>query len=182
MEDMIQTDAAINPGNSGGPLLDSQGSVIGINTMIVGAANIGIGFALPISRAKIALEDYQARGRSAPPYHGIRPPFPVSGNLAEALDLPEEGGLLILRVERGSPAAEAGLRGGRRRVIIGNYEILIGGDLIVAIDGSPVSGRNDLTRAIRRKRPGDEVEFTIYRSGRTMKVRVKLGESPIRAL
>ncbi len=182
MEDMIQTDAAINPGNSGGPLLDSQGNVIGVNTMIVGAANIGIGFALPINHVKSALDDYRERGRYARPFLGIWTLY-ISGGLAEALDLPSEGGLLIYRIERGSPADEAGLRGARRRVIVGGvYEVPVGGDLIVAVDGRPVDGKNFVERALRRKRPGDTVEMTLYRDGRTMKVKVKLGEAPIQKL
>jgi S1-C subfamily serine protease len=179
MEDMVQTDAAINPGNSGGPLLDSQGSVIGINTMIVGAANVGIGFALPINRAKVMLDDYQSRGRYSRPYLGGIRTFYVYGDLAEALDLPAEGGYLVLSVERGSPADEAGLRGARDSVIIGNYEIPVGGDLIMAVDGRPVDRSITLDTMYSRKRPGDVIELTIYRNGRTMKIRVKLGEAPI---
>jgi putative serine protease PepD len=173
LEDMIQTDAAINPGNSGGPLLDSAGNVIGINTAIYGpGGNIGIGFAIPINRAKVMLAWYQAKGKPRPRV-GVDI-LPVSGDLAEALDLPREGGLLLLQVQRGSPAEAAGLRGARRNVIVGNYRIPAGGDLIVAIDGKPVEGRDSLSNALSRKRPGDSLQMTVYREGRTMRVRVSL--------
>jgi len=175
MEDMIQTDAAINPGNSGGPLLDSQGSVIGINTMIVGAANVGIGFALPINRAKVLLEDFRTAAKR--PQTGVRGMY-VSGNLAEALDLPPEGGLLVFTVQPGSVGAQAGLRGARQRVMIGNYEIPVGGDLIMAIDGRAVESGTALDRAVARKRTGESLELTIYRNGRTLKLETKIGEGP----
>jgi S1-C subfamily serine protease len=175
MEDMIQTDAAINPGNSGGPLLDSQGNVIGMNTMIVGAANVGIGFALPINRAKILLEDYRLAARR--PQTGVRGMY-VSGSLAELLDLPSEGGLLVFSVQPNSLGAMAGLRGARQRVLIGNYEIPVGGDLIMAIDGRAVDSGTALDRAVARKRTGETLELTVYRNGRTLKLRVKLGEGP----
>jgi len=179
LEDMIQTDAAINPGNSGGPLLDSHGAVIGINTAIYGPqGNIGLGFAMPVNRAKAMLDEFQAKGRIARPWLGVSV-FPVSGNLADALRLPTEGGLLIQTVERGSPAAEAGLRGGPQEVIaFGTYRLRAGGDLIVAIDGKPPDSNDSLRRALDRKRAGDTIELTIYRDGRTQKVRVKLGEAP----
>ncbi|MFB3776912.1 MAG: S1C family serine protease [Bryobacteraceae bacterium] len=173
MEDMIQTDAAINPGNSGGPLLDSQGSVIGINTMIVGAANVGIGFALPINRAKVLLEDFRTAAKR--PQTGVRGMY-ISGNLAELLDLPPEGGLLVFTVQPGSLGAQAGLRGARQRVLIGNYEIPVGGDLIMAIDGRAVETATALDRAVARKRLGETLELTIYRNGRTLKLEVKVGE------
>jgi S1-C subfamily serine protease len=173
MEDMIQTDAAINPGNSGGPLLDSQGSVIGINTMIVGAANVGIGFAIPINRAKGTLEDFRTQGTR--PTVGVTGNY-VSGELAEALDLPGEGGILVFTVQPGSAAEQAGIRGARRRAVIGNYEIPIGGDLIMAIDGRAVEADFALQRATRGKRAGDTIVLTIYRGGRTLKVPVKLGQ------
>ncbi|MBM3746532.1 MAG: trypsin-like serine protease [Acidobacteria bacterium] len=173
LEDMIQTDAAINPGNSGGPLLDSAGNVIGINTAIYGpGGNIGIGFAIPVNRAKMMLAWYQAGGKTRPRL-GVDI-LHVSGDLAEALDLPREGGLMILSVRSGSAADAAGLRGARRSVIIGNYRVPVGGDLIVAIDGRPVDSRNALASALGRKEPGESLELTIYRGGRTMKVRVSL--------
>jgi S1-C subfamily serine protease len=176
LDGMIQTDAAINPGNSGGPLLDSRGNVIGINTAIYGpGANIGIGFALPINRAKAMLNEYAEKGRFAPPRLGVSVQY-VAGDLAEALELPREGGLLIVEVERGSAAEEAGLRGARRWAVVGNYEIAVGGDLIMAIDGQVVNSRNSLTTAMNRKRPGDSMELTISRAGRTLKLKVKLGE------
>ncbi len=174
MEDMIQTDAAINPGNSGGPLLDSQGNVIGINTMIVGAANVGIGFALPISRAKVLLEDFRTAARR--PETGLKGMY-ISGNLAEQLDLPSEGGLLVFTVQPNSPAALAGLRGARQRVVIGNYEIPAGGDLIMAIDGRAVDSSMALDRAVVRKRAGQSIELTVYRNGRTLKLQMKVGEA-----
>jgi S1-C subfamily serine protease len=174
MEDMIQTDAAINPGNSGGPLLDSQGNVIGVNTMIVGARNAGIGFALPINRVKVLLDDYQRITRYGRPTLGVRV-LAISGPLAEALDLPSEGGLLVVSVPAGSPAAAAGIRGARQRVSAYGYIIPIGGDLIMAVDGKPVGSTAELERALRSKRPGDTVTLTVYRDGRTIKVPVKLG-------
>jgi len=177
-ENMIQTDAAINPGNSGGPLLDSHGDVIGINTMIYGTqGNIGIGFAMPVNRAKAMLEEFQTRGRVARPFLGVSVVH-VAGDLAEALELPVAGGLLIQEVIGGSPAETSGLRGPRQVAIIGNYRLGVGGDLIVAIDSRPVDDRESLQRALNRKRAGDSLELTVYRNRRTMKVTVRLGEAP----
>jgi S1-C subfamily serine protease len=180
LEGMIQTDAAINPGNSGGPLLDSRGTVIGINTAIYGAqGNIGIGFATPINRAKAMLEEIQQRGHiSRPAPVGIRTRY-VSGDLAEMLSLPVEGGLLIESVERGSAAEAAGLQGARQMAVVGGlYQIGIGGDLIMAVDGQKVEGNDTLPAVMSHKRGGDTLTLTIYRGGRTMKVPVHLGEAP----
>ena len=176
LEGMIQTDAAINPGNSGGPLLDSFGNVIGINTAIYGPnGNIGIGFAMPINRAKALLEGYQAGKSFKRPRLGVSVVF-VAGDLAEALDLPGTGGLLVQEVERGTAAASAGLKGPRQVVIIGNNEVGVGGDLIVAIDGRAADRPDAISRTINKKRPGDTVELTVYRAGRNVKLNVKLGE------
>jgi S1-C subfamily serine protease len=175
LEGLIQTDAAINPGNSGGPLLDSAGNVIAINTAILGpnGGNVGIGFAMPINRAKLMLDDFQA-GRKRPRL-GVSV-VPVAGDYADALNLPNQGGLLIQEVEQGSPAARAGLKGGREVVQIGNAQLMMGGDLIMSIDGKPIDRDDAISRTLARKRAGDIVELTIYRSGRTMNVKVKLGE------
>ncbi len=178
LEGMIQTDAAINPGNSGGPLLDSHGTVIGINTAILGSqGNIGLGFALPINRAKEMLDEYTKNGHISRPLLGLSA-LPISGDLADMLNLPRDGGLLVQRVEPGMPAAEAGLRGASRRAIVGNYPIGIGGDLITAIDGQAVDGNGSLQRAMNRKHGGDWIDLTVYREGRKMQVRVKLGSAP----
>jgi S1-C subfamily serine protease len=176
LEHMIQTDAAINPGNSGGPLLDSHGNVIGINTAIYGPqGNIGIGFAMPINRAKAMLEE--TRGHVARPFLGVKTVL-VQGDLAQALDLPAEGGLLVQQVESNSAAEEAGVRPPRREVIVGNVELGIGGDLIVAVDGKSVTRDDDLQRAMNRKHAGDILELTVNRGGKMQKVNVKLGEAP----
>ena len=173
LEHMIQTDAAINPGNSGGPLLDSHGNVIGINTAIYGPqGNIGIGFAMPINRAKALLEE--TRGRVSRPLLGVKTVL-VQGDLAQALDLPAEGGLLVQEVENGSSAEDAGVRGPRQVVVVGNYELGVGGDLIVAVDGKTVERDDDLQRVMNRKHVGDNIELTVYRNGRTQKVNIKLG-------
>ncbi len=182
LQGLIQTDAAINPGNSGGPLLDSQGSVIAVNTAIYGpGSNIGIGFAMPINRAKQLLDGYQSGKKFDPPRLGVSGVY-IAGDLAEALELPAEGGFLVDEVEAGSDAASAGIRGARRSVIIGNTEVGIGGDLIMAIDGQPVSGSYSLSRAMSRKRPGDRIELTILRNGRRTTITVRLGGGGSEAL
>ena len=173
LDDMIQTDAAINPGNSGGPLLDSAGNVIGINTAILGPSggNVGIGFALPINRAKAMLDDFQT-GRQRPKL-GVSVVY-VAGDYADALELPTQGGLLVQDVTPDSPAARAGIRGGRQVVQIGNQQLVIGGDLIMSIDGVPVGRADAISRSLARKRAGDRLELTIFRAGRTTNVRVSL--------
>ena len=175
MEGMIQTDASINSGNSGGPLLDSQGSVIGINTAIYGpgGGSVGIGFALPINRAKSLLDDYRA-GRK-PARLGITTVY-VAGDVAQALELPIGGGLLIQEVVQGSSAESAGLHGARRAVLIGNQEVGIGGDFITAIDGKKVTEVDAVIRALNKKHSGDILNLTIFRAGRSVDVKVTLSE------
>lgn len=179
LEDIIQTDAAINPGNSGGPLLDSNGDVIGINTAILNetGANIGIGFAMPINRAKLMLDVYRERGSFVRPWLGIRSMF-ITGELAEYLRLPKGGGYLIRDVFEGSSGAAAGLRGADQVVRVGNYRIPVGGDFITAVDGRKVDSSDVLQRVMAKKRVGDKVQFEIYRAGRTEKVDVTLREAP----
>lgn len=177
LEGMVQTDAAINGGNSGGPLLDSNGSVIGINTAILGQTNLGIGFALPINRAKALLADYQAGRVTERPKIGITTEF-VAGDLAEALQLPRKGGLLVEEVGRGTSEEAAGLRGARQIVDVGNVELGIGGDLIIAIDGKPVDRQDALVRAVSAKRVGDSIALSVIRNGKVTSLSVKLLRPP----
>ncbi len=177
LEGLIQTDAAINGGNSGGPLLDSSGSVIGINTAILGKTNMGIGFAMPINRAKALLSDYQAGRITERPKPGVTTEY-VAGDLAEALGLPTRGGLLVQGVQRNSSEDVAGVLGARQVVDIGNVELGIGGDLILAVDGHRVEREDALIRAISQKRVGDTIMLTVNRNGREMKLPVKLLRPP----
>lgn len=177
LEGMIQTDAAINGGNSGGPLLDSSGNVIGISTAIVGRTNLGIGFALPINRAKALLSDFEAGRVTERPKIGVTTEY-VAGDLAETLGLPRRGGLLVQGVVRGSSEDVAGIRGAREIVAIGNVELGIGGDFIVAVDGQPVDREDALVRAMAHKRVGNTITLTIVRNGRTFKLPVRLLRAP----
>lgn len=179
IENAIQTDAAINPGNSGGPLLNSHGEVIGINTMIAqnGAEqNAGIGFAIPIDTAKAVLQDLQKYGHARRPSLGIRT-LAIGPDLAQQMGLPASYGLLIESTQPGGAADRAGLRGGNQMAYLGNMQISIGGDLIVAIDGQPVTNSQDVAEIMDRHQPGDAVTVTFYRGQRRMSVRVVLGEA-----
>jgi S1-C subfamily serine protease len=141
------------------------------------AGNIGIGFAMPINRAKVVLEEYRVSGRIRLPELGLRTQL-IQGDIAEALNLPTEGGLLVQQVNRGSSAADAGVRGPTKRVIVGNtYALLIGGDFIVAVDGKAVESQDAIARAMTRKRVGDPLELTVWRDGRKQKITVKLAEA-----
>ena len=176
IDEAIQTDAPINPGNSGGPLLNSHGEVIGINTMIAtgGAGqNAGVGFAIPINAAKSVLHDLITLGRVVRPTLPIQAQ-PISADLAGQLGLPAENGLLIQRVLRGSSADRAGLRGGNQRAYVGFTPILVGGDLIVAIDDQDVNDLRDLEHVMNSHKAGDTVKVTIYRGPKKMDINVQL--------
>ena len=179
LEDVIQTDAAINPGNSGGPLLDSEGHVIGINTAIFSTSggNIGIGFAIPVNTAKRVVADIFARGYVVYAYLGTETQT-LTPALARALQLPVEQGAIIVHAAKGSPAAQAGLRGGTRQVVIGNAIVVIGGDVVTGADGMKVLTSEGLRRLIRKHQPGDTMKLEILRQGKRMELDVKLGEQP----
>ncbi len=178
IDEAIQTDAAINPGNSGGPLLNWHGEVIGINTLI--ASNVGqsagIGFAIPVNTAKAVLNDLVTLGRVRRPALGVQT-IPITPDLADQMGLAADSGLLIVRVVPGGAADHAGLRGGTERAYIGNIPIMLGGDLIVAIDGQQVQDQQDLSQVMNSHRAGDTVRLTVYRGKKKMDVSVTLGEA-----
>jgi len=178
IDEAIQTDAAINPGNSGGPLMNWHGEVIGINTMILSSVgqNSGVGFAIPINTAKAVLNDLMTLGRVRRPALGVRT-IPISAELADEMGLPVEYGLLIVQVIPGGSADQAGLRGGSERAYLGNIPIMLGGDLIVAIDGEKVEDEQDLSQMMNNHRAGDTVKVTIYRNKKKLDVNVPLGEA-----
>jgi S1-C subfamily serine protease len=181
IDEAIQTDAAINPGNSGGPLLNSHGQVIGINSMILtGGAeqSAGIGFAIPINTAKSVLDDLVHLGHARYPSLGVRT-LPIGPELADEMGLAADSGLLVMQVLSGSAAEHAGLRGGSERAYIGNTPITLGGDLIVAIDGEPVTDQQELSHIMQKHRAGDTVTVTIFRGKKKMDIRVVLGENKV---
>jgi S1-C subfamily serine protease len=178
IEEAIQTDAAINPGNSGGPLLNWHGEVIGINTIIASNANqsAGIGFAIPINTAKAVVNDLVTLGRVRRPALSVRT-LPIDPDLANAFGLAADYGLLIVQAVPGGAADRAGLRGGNERADYGNISILVGGDLIVAIDGDKIESQQDLARIMNKHRAGDTVRVTIFRNRKKLEVSVVLGEA-----
>src|SRR5271155_5786573 len=178
IEEAIQTDAAINPGNSGGPLLNWHGQVIGINTMIASSVgqSAGIGFAIPINTAKAVVNDLVTLGRVRRPALGIRT-IPIDPELANELSLSADYGLLIVQAVSGGAADRAGLRGGNERAQLGNTVIMIGGDLIVAIDGEKVESQQILAQIMNKHRAGDTVKVTIFRGKKQQEVSVVLGEA-----
>jgi S1-C subfamily serine protease len=178
IDEAIQTDASINPGNSGGPLLNMHGEVIGINTMI--ASSVGqsacIVFAIPINTAKAVINDLLTLGRVRRPALGVRT-IPIDPELAQQLGLAADYGLLIVQAVPGGAADSAGLRGGSERAFLGNIPIMVGGDLIVAIDGQKVEDQQQLAQIMNNHRAGDAVRITIYRAKKKMDVKVTLGEA-----
>ena len=179
IEDAIQTDAAINPGNSGGPLLNSRGEVIGINTMIAsnGAEqSSGIGFAIPINTAKAVLADLTRYGRVKRPSLGIVS-YAIGPDLAEQMGLSADYGVLIQKVIPGGAADRAGLRGGTEQAYVGNTPIMLGGDLIVAIDGQQVTDPQDISAIMDRHQAGDTISVSILRGKRQMTIKLILGEA-----
>ncbi|MBI2956364.1 MAG: trypsin-like peptidase domain-containing protein [Acidobacteria bacterium] len=177
IDEAIQTDAAINRGNSGGPLLDSQGRVVGVNTLIFtpSGGSIGIGFAIPVNTLKFVVGDLVRHGRVRRAWLGISG-MELWAELAEALKLPVQSGVLVAEVARGGAAERAGLRGGTRWARVGRLRVPVGGDVIVALNGQKVESVVDINRVVYKKRPGESVEVTFYRGGEKRTAKVPLDE------
>jgi len=181
----IQTDAAINPGNSGGPLLDLRGRLIGVNSQIVSPsrASAGIGFAVPANTVRRVIPQLIAHGRYPHPWLGVEY-LPLTPERAGALrqtgvDVPADEGLLVIRVASGGAADVAGIRGGDQIVRIGNLRIPLGGDIITAINGEPMTGSEQFTTYLETEtRVGDVVEVTIVRDEEELSVQATLTERP----
>ncbi|HEX6460947.1 MAG TPA: trypsin-like peptidase domain-containing protein [Thermoleophilaceae bacterium] len=178
INNVIQTDAAINPGNSGGPLINAQGQVIGINSQIAtggnGNGNVGIGFAIPINTVKAAIPQLEKNGKVLHAYLGVST-AQLSPQDARDLNLPSDKGALVQQVMPGSPAAKAGLRAGNTQTSTG---LVIGGDLIVKVDGKPIAKPGDVAAVVSGHKPGDKVQVQFYRDGRLKTVTVTLGNRP----
>ncbi len=179
IEDAIQTDAAINPGNSGGPLLNSRGEVIGITTLIASNGSdqsAGIGFAIPVDTAKAVIADFSKFGRVRRPTLDIQT-IPIGPDIAEQIGLPADYGILIEKVLPGGVSEKAGLHGGNQRLYQGNTPVMLGGDLIVGLDGQEIQSPQDLAAALNVHRAGDTVTVTVFRGQKRMQFKVVLGDA-----
>jgi len=165
----IQTDAAINPGNSGGPLLNERGEVIGVNTAIIGNAQ-GLGFAIPINRARAIADELIAKGRVDHAYLGIQmrtltPALKdeINSDPSASLRLQADKGVVILGIARNSPALQAGLRLG---------------DVIVTMNGREITEADQVQRLVEATNVGDAIAMTLNRSGQTVELSVRPGNYP----
>jgi S1-C subfamily serine protease len=178
IENVIQTDAAINPGNSGGPLIDSQGRVIGINSQIAtagGGGSVGIGFAVPINKAKQIALQLKKAGKVQHAFLGVSA-VSITSSMADRLNLPTDKGVLVQQAT--GPAKKAGVKGGDTQVSVGGQDLVLGGDVLTEIDGKPVTSMDDVIQVVDAKKPGDEVTLKLLRRSSTRTVTVKLGERP----
>jgi S1-C subfamily serine protease len=179
---VIQTDAAINPGNSGGPLIDARGRVIGINSQIQtgggSGGNVGIGFAVPINTAREVVEQLEEHGEVEHAYIGISGGS-VTPELAKALKLPVDKGVLVNEVVKDSPADKAGIEAGDTEATIEGVQVNLGGDIITEVDGEPVNSMEEVVDEVNSAKPGDEMKLTLLRGDdETKHVTVTLGVRP----
>jgi serine protease Do len=179
--DVIQTDAPINPGNSGGVLLDLSGRVIGVTSAIESPvrASAGVGFAIPSAIVEQVVPALVSTGHYLHPYLGVSG-LSLSPDVATAMGLPEtRRGALIVSVVPGGPAARAGLRGSTHQIMLDGQQIPVGGDVVVAIDGHPIKGFDDLvTYLVRTTQVGQTVALRVLRGGTRETVMVTLGPRP----
>ena len=179
IRNMIQTDTAINPGNSGGPLLNAEGKMIGINTMIMSSSgnSAGVGFAVPSETAVRVVADLLKYGKVQ---RGVLDAkiLQLNRRIAQYAGLDIASGILVSEVDRGGNAEKAGLKGGTEAVYYGNRSsiIYLGGDVITKIDGIKIASLADYYSALESKRPGDQIEVVVHRNRKDVKLKITLAE------
>ncbi|MEM1965485.1 MAG: trypsin-like peptidase domain-containing protein [Candidatus Caldarchaeum sp.] len=174
---VIQTDAAINPGNSGGPLLNLRGEVVGVNTAIE-PSGVGIGYAVPSSIVARVVPELIQKGSYKRSWMGISATT-LDMDIAAAMGAKVQKGVLIVDVTANGPAHKAGLRGGDRNVVVNGVPVRVGGDIITAVDGTPVNSMDDFLLYMEEKTsPGQTITLTIFRGGETLNIQVTLGVRP----
>jgi len=181
----IQTDAAINPGNSGGPMLNLAGEVIGVNSQIISTsgASAGIGFAVSSNTVRRVVPELISRGSYPHPWLGVNI-LSITSDVKAALEelgmtIPVDAGVLVTEIVQGSPADNGGVRGGDRYVQVGDSQVALGGDIIVAVNGVPVASGQDLTTYLdTRTRVGEKVQVTVVRNSRQVQLSVTLEQRP----
>lgn len=182
IRDMIQTDASINPGNSGGPLLNAQGEIIGVNTMIYSPSggSVGVGFAVPVNTAKRIVPDLikfgmVKRGWIEAEYVQLFPAL-IEYMKEKGSPLPVDKGLLVSTAKKGGNADRAGVRGGSTSVRYYQSVFNVGGDILVSVDGMPTSSLADLYSALEDNKPGESIKVEYYRGTRKFSVDLVLSD------
>jgi S1-C subfamily serine protease len=177
IRDMIQTDASINPGNSGGPLLDTQGRMIGINTMIYSPSggSVGIGFAVPVNTAKRVVTELIQYGKVRRGWIDATV-VQIFPSLVRYAKLPVNSGMLVSRTRRGGLAERAGLRQGSEPVQYGRSVIYLGGDIITSVNGMKINTLADLYSSLEACKPGDRVKVIINRNGNESSLEIVLAD------
>ncbi len=176
-EPLIQTDTAINPGNSGGPLLNRCGEVIGITTAILPEAQ-NIGFAIPINLAKSIVPALLKDGHVIRPWIGFHGQL-IGADLRKLLQMPLVDGLLVEVVEPGSPAEKLGVRGGEMELSIGGSSLLLGGDIVVSVNGALMNDPEKLAGIMRALKVGSQLKLKLFRQGKYLDIDYKLPERPL---
>jgi S1-C subfamily serine protease len=180
ISNVIQTDASINPGNSGGPLIDARGEVIGVTSQIEtagGNGSVGIGFAVPINTARQVITQLQETGEVEHAFLGITGTT-ITPDVADALNLPVQSGVLVQEAFQGGPAEQAGLEGGDTEATLNGANLRLGGDIIVGADGERITSMDQIVSLVNGAKPGDTLELTVLRDGERRQVGVTLGERP----
>jgi S1-C subfamily serine protease len=175
-EPLIQTDAAINPGSSGGPLVNRCGHVVGITTAMLEQAQ-NIGFAVPIQVARTVMPELIAHGHVSRPWLGVQGQFVVPF-LKSMLRLPLVDGMLVEALDPGSPAEQAGLRGGFFELTMNGNPVLLGGDIITQVNGVRLESPASLESVLSELRVGNRLHLTIMRGEQEFTQDVTVGERP----
>ena len=181
ISNVIQTDAAINPGNSGGPLINTEGEVIGVNSQIATGGNsngsVGIGFAIPSDTVKGVVGQLKETGKVEHAFLGVSGTT-LSPEIADALKLDNESGILIQEATEGGPADEAGIKGGDTAVPIEGQKVLTGGDVITQVNGEEVTSMEEVVALINEAAVGDSIDITVDRDGESKDFPVELSVRP----
>jgi S1-C subfamily serine protease len=175
---VIQTDAQINQGNSGGPLINAAGQVIGVNTQIATGSNteignVGIGFAVPVNTVRGVVAQLRAKGRVDHAELGIGAQE-LTADIAELFGLPTKEGLLVTNVKEGTGAAKAGIKAGQTPIVLSGESWVVGGDILLSVDGMKLTSIADLQRAVVNKKPGQRIKVELYRGEQKKTVTVAL--------
>jgi S1-C subfamily serine protease len=180
ISNVIQTDASINPGNSGGPLINSSGEVIGITSQIEtggSGGSVGIGFAIPSNTARQVVSQLEQNGEVQHAFLGITGTT-ISPDIADALNLPVDSGVLVQQAVNGGPADKAGIRGGHTAATIQGANLRLGGDIITEIDGHKITSMDQVVNVVNSAKPGDTLDVTVRRGGGTRSFTVTLTDRP----